>query len=67
MLALSADLPFMHVGAGRSACGNACSAGRPGAMMALEINTSRRGGVVPALIDAGLVELRLVKAGGLPI
>jgi hypothetical protein len=36
-------------------------------MMALEINTSRRGGVVPALIDAGLVELRLVKAGGLPI
>ena len=42
--ALSADLPFMHVGAGRPACGNACSAGRPGAMMALEINTSRRGG-----------------------
>ena len=44
VLALSADLPFMHVGAGRPACGNACSAGRPGAMMALEINTSRRGG-----------------------
>jgi hypothetical protein len=37
-------------------------------MMALGINTSRcRGVVVPAFTDAGLVELRLVKAGGLPI
>jgi len=32
------DLHVMHVGAGRPACGDACSAGRPGVMMALAIN-----------------------------